>query len=473
MSDSGESGGRDNRFHIGPAYYYMQIASARIFGSELENLAYPDLLFSILSIPLLYFFLKKYFSASLSLVLAGLYATSFYSLNSSHSAWNPHLIPFFAILFLLAVYEFVSAGSKTRWTWVALLGIALGIGIQLHAIMLVLMPLFLFLIFIYLPWKDRGAWKKCLAVALVAIVLNSPQIISELRTDFSNTKVFFKSAQRTKEKSRLVDKVAKNIDCHFQANGHIISGAGESNCQFLFANLFEQKKPEGYLREISNPLTAVKVMAAFMFSFFGYFLVVRNYREADRRKKIFISIVSLYILLAFLIMIPVVEEPLRYFIHLFFVPYIFLGLMIRQLSKKYSVNPSLLTAVSVAALAVLNIYSIYPTIKELSLGARSSQNAIVLGEMEKIADYIIAESDPEKTAYFNSAKKCANFYRPLAYVAERRGFDLIKDKENGETPSDANIFYLTRSDKSGVENNLENAEAKKLLEQVRGFQVTR
>ena len=70
-----------NAFHLGPMYYYFQIISAKIFGDYPDKLAYPDLLFSILSIPLLYFFLNIYFSRKLSLSLTGLYAISDYFIH--------------------------------------------------------------------------------------------------------------------------------------------------------------------------------------------------------------------------------------------------------------------------------------------------------------------------------------------------------------------------------------------------------
>ena len=49
-------------FLLGPFYYYFQIISVKLFGIGPDKLAYPDLLFNLLSIPLLYFFLKRYFN---------------------------------------------------------------------------------------------------------------------------------------------------------------------------------------------------------------------------------------------------------------------------------------------------------------------------------------------------------------------------------------------------------------------------
>ena len=41
------------RFHVGPMYYYFQIISGKFFGVRPETAAYPDLLFAILSIPII------------------------------------------------------------------------------------------------------------------------------------------------------------------------------------------------------------------------------------------------------------------------------------------------------------------------------------------------------------------------------------------------------------------------------------
>lgn len=68
----------NSHFQLGPWFYHMQVISAKIFGSAPDTMAYPDLLFSVLAIPLFYIFLKKYFSTRMSLALTGLYSMSFF-----------------------------------------------------------------------------------------------------------------------------------------------------------------------------------------------------------------------------------------------------------------------------------------------------------------------------------------------------------------------------------------------------------
>ena len=86
-----KAGGTD--FRVGPAFYYFQIASAKLFGDAPDAVAYPDLLFSILAIPLLFFFLRKYFDVRTALFLTALFAVSMYAVKYARFAWNPNSRP--------------------------------------------------------------------------------------------------------------------------------------------------------------------------------------------------------------------------------------------------------------------------------------------------------------------------------------------------------------------------------------------
>jgi 4-amino-4-deoxy-L-arabinose transferase-like glycosyltransferase len=124
MSYSGNSNhSEEDSFHLGPIYYYFQIISAKIFGSSPDKLAYPDLFFAILSIPLFYLFSRISFSKNISLGLTGLYAVSAYFIEYSRFAWNTNLIPFFVLLLLVSLYKFLEKNEKTGWIWVLSLGV--------------------------------------------------------------------------------------------------------------------------------------------------------------------------------------------------------------------------------------------------------------------------------------------------------------------------------------------------------------
>ena len=97
---SNSAANKDETFHIGPLYYYFQIVSAQVFGNIPESLAYPDVLFSILSLPLFYLFFRKYLDQKLSLGVTFLYVVSFFFVMHSRFAWNSNLIPCFTLVAL-------------------------------------------------------------------------------------------------------------------------------------------------------------------------------------------------------------------------------------------------------------------------------------------------------------------------------------------------------------------------------------
>jgi 4-amino-4-deoxy-L-arabinose transferase-like glycosyltransferase len=130
----------NTHFKLGPVYHYFQIISLMLFGVSAPAMAYPDVFFSLLSIPLFFVLLRKCFEENLALALTLLYAFSYYSIEFSRFAWNSNPLPFFVALFLLAFLHFLEEREKTPLAWSVLLGIAIGVGIQLHTLLLLLFP---------------------------------------------------------------------------------------------------------------------------------------------------------------------------------------------------------------------------------------------------------------------------------------------------------------------------------------------
>ena len=272
------------QFKLGSIYYYFQITSAEIFGSSPWSLAYPDFLFAILSIPLLYIFLRRALNTNLSLALTGLYSVSFYVIHYSRFAWNPNSIPFFVILFLLSLNEFLFAKGKTHWGWIFLIGIAFGVGVQLHTVLLVLLPLVSLLAFAYTMLFDRRSWKKWVVILLVALALNAGQLISEAETNFQNTKYFFSDLDNRSphESNGLMKNIALDAICHAQANVLFVSSLeNNSTCDSFSYFSYDHNAP-------SYVLTIASISFGSVLFLFGYgLLVYYTLKEKDKRKKYF------------------------------------------------------------------------------------------------------------------------------------------------------------------------------------------
>jgi hypothetical protein len=452
MRKSGTS--KEGLFYLGPIYYHFQIISGKIFGIGPDKMAYPNLLFSILSIPLFFYFLKRYFTNNVSLALTGLHSISFFSITYSRFAWNPNIIPFFVILFLLSFHEFLIKKEKTHWYWIALMGISIGVGIQMHMILLILLPVTTFFLFIFLMKKNWKLWKKCLIVVLVAIFLNTSQIISEFRTNFTNSKAFLSSisnTNKTGEKNNLIIKVINDVDCHIEANAYILSSQGEDVCDSSYTKVFNSNNPK-FLKKMKAPIFWVGIIFSFLFSFFGYLLLIYNFRkEKEKEKKYFLGLIIIYSGSSFLLMIPIISAGLdefRYFINIFFIPFVFLGFFNDIFLGKFLDKGKFIISVIFIAVAIANLLSIKAGAKELMDKIGSGAHAVFLGEIEPISTYIISNSKNQREGYLiGSFMYVSNLYRPLEYLTGKQKFNLIKGENMSESiPSGKPLFYIMEAD---------------------------
>jgi hypothetical protein len=454
MRKSGTS--KEDLFYLGPIYYHFQIISGKIFGIGPDKMAYPDLLFSILSIPLFFFFLKRYFSVNISLALVGLYSISFFVIKYSRFAWNPNIIPFFVILFLLSFHEFLIKKEKTRWYWIALSGISLGVGIQSHMILLILFPITAFFIFIFLLQLNWRLWKKCLTIILLEIFLNTSQIISEFRTNFTNSKAFLSSitnnANQVDKKSNLLMKIINNADCHIEANAYILSSRGEDVCNFSYVKIFNSKNSK-FLKQMKDPIFLTEIIFSLIFSVLGYILLIYNFKkEKEIEKKYFLGLIILYGGLSFLLMIPIISDDLdqfRYFINVFFISFLFLGLLGNILKNKFSKKGIISFALIFIFFAIANLASIKSSLQELLNKSGSGAHSVFLGEAELISRYIASNSNNQKEGYLiGSFMYVSNLYHPLAYLTEKQKFVLLKGEGMVEPiPTEKPLFYIIESDK--------------------------
>lgn len=435
----------NTRFDLGPAYYYLQIASARMFGVRPETVAYPDLLLSILTIPLSFFLFRKLFDRRLSLALTGLYAISFYVVEYSRFAWNPNAIPFFVGLFLLSLTEFMETEEKTVWWWILALGTAIGIGIQLHTILLFLFPAILFGVFLMFLKKNIGVIARVFGIVVLVLALNIPQIVSEVQTHGKNTKLFFKALTDRSESgsSRFAESLETDILCHAQANSHILSSLGHhGNCDFLTLLLSSEKFANFHTLALSYGGIIVSVL----FSSIGYgLLIFLAFKESDPRRRKFLFVILIYSSLSFLILFSVIRgAPLRYFIHATFIPFLLLGLFLVWI-RKHCRFSGMLVAGIIGVLALLNIRAIGIEAAALASGTRGDAGFVVLGEAENMVAYMKERSGSWTeanlaggTAYFST------YYKSLKYIAAQQGLDIHLAKRKHPPVSEVPYFFIYR-----------------------------
>ena len=443
-------------FDLGAMYYYFQILSGKMFGVAPDKMAYPDLFFNILAIPLFFYFLKRYFRTGISLALTAIYSFSFYAIEYSRFAWNPNPMPFFVLLYLLSLWKFLTEKEKTRWGWIAAIGVSIGVGIQLHTILIFLLSSVSLIALIISMKNNWRLWSRWLAILAIAMLLNTNQIISEINHHFSNTKRLFNlSATSASETSGTVakeNKLALDVVCHAQANAHMISSLGNKvDCNYLTAmGMIRQQIQFG----VPVQWTIVgEIASGLLFSLFGYGLLVYFYRrEKDQKKKTFLGLISLYIGFSFAIIYPIIlDAPLRYYLQLFFVPYLFLGFMLELVRRNYA-RAFLPAMLAICALLVgFNLKTLSSEAKLYASNNHSQPQYVVLGELLHMRDYIVFQTNSQRTVYMIAeGKYMQNYYLPLLYVLQEKDITLLRElKDLNKIPSDVPIFLVTKSGRTG------------------------
>jgi len=221
---------------LGPIFYYFQYLSLSIFGDQPWAAAVPDFLFSLLAIPLFYYFLRLGLGRRTSLLFTALFASSFFLNQYGRFAWNPNSLPFWSLVYFISLYKFAFGD----WRWLPILALGYGVVSQLHFVALLIYPLigiiFLATIFFWrmitnnniFQVKQTKRWKVVYFLIAIFIfsILYLPMFFSELCTQGDNWRQFqYVFTKHSQEDITLQKKIKKSILLHsdyfwFTLTGH-------------------------------------------------------------------------------------------------------------------------------------------------------------------------------------------------------------------------------------------------------------
>lgn len=326
-------------FRVGPMYHYIQYLAALIFGNSPYAIAYPDLLFSILTIPLFYFFLREYFSRSISSALVLLFSVSLFAIQHGRFAMNSNSLPFFTLLIFYALLKFSQKNEK-KWLWLLILAFSLGIIIQLHALSLFVLPT---IIIAYLFAAKIKISPKQLAVALLIIIfLNLPMALNEIMSDFQSIESL-QSGLAMRENSQKNFSPAKRIVRNSQeiARHYTLIIFSKDVIDSLDPNF----KVEGGLDMIKRnfdsshgKITLALSALSLLFFLFPYFWLFKKYsalkNEDDRRKNFIILIFVWQIVFLPVYLFIIYVQHARYYLPVIFIPYVLLGIYFSYIREK-------------------------------------------------------------------------------------------------------------------------------------------
>lgn len=428
--------------NLGPVFYYFQYISAFLFQSDHPAvLAYPDFLFAVLSIPLFYFFLKKYFSRDWSMILAGLYAVCFLGIQYSRFAWNPNSLVFFNLLYFYALLNIFDEEIKHKFRWVIIAGLSFTISTQLHFLSFATLPV-VTAIFVALNRREIKkylGWKSVALFLGIVILVYLPVFFNEAVTHGKNTAAFFEAVKSKPSHHTLWQNINRNVR-YWGQNWFLISTS--------------------WISKKGDLTTSAIAWLALILP--GMYLAGKFYRsEKNSLKKKFLLLSILWFSAYFLIYIPVAYQirP-RFFLPLLALPFVFIGFIAKYFWEKKSRVWKAAVIILISVVFLGNLTGTYLWFKEIKDTQKKgtypkrtiilkARDGIVLWHLEKAAQYI--KSDCKQPSVFVSTN--AEYNSPIKYLLALEGFKASSISDS--TINRQGCFYafgLSRVKKVSLKN---------------------
>jgi hypothetical protein len=474
---------------LGPAYYYFQYLPAAVLNSTHPTaFAYADLIMSILAIPMLYVFCRLYFSARNSLMITALYAFAFLVIQYSRFAWNPNSVPLFMLMTFYGMLCFAQSKKlKNQIKWLALWALGFSLASQLHfyalfslvaisGIFFIYHLNFLYLAnffvktsathFIYQFSKLRSLLGfssnftqikkvyqrqskelkinikkvftknllKAFGVAIgVILITNIPMIISEIKTDASNARIFPEAVSKKADEDKTFgEKLYRNFEEY-------------ANFNYMMLTSFENRSGK---KSDDLPLTtgAIIFLAGFVLPIYLY------RKEKNPAKKNFLFLLPVWIGVLFIITIGASYglRP-RYFTPIFPTPFIIVGLILVLLNQKLKTNSRTIGWILFAIILLLNLNGVKEWFVENKLSQTQAietkrnhilkkDDGITLGQFEKAATYILDKTKTEKTKVLVWTK--AEYKQPLKYLLKKQRPEIVWDFVNKSKELNGKDFMI-------------------------------
>jgi 4-amino-4-deoxy-L-arabinose transferase-like glycosyltransferase len=432
-------------FKLGPLYYEAQYASARMFGNTPEAMAYPDLFFSILALPLLYFFLRKYFSQKTSLLMMSIMSISYFAILTSRFASNPNSIPFFVLLFLYSLLEIMK--NEKNWKslfWHAMLGFSIGVGIQLHTILIFTMPAVAFLVLIVQLRKKAVYWKGFALLLAIFMIVNIGQISYELKTNGANSKaLFYGVTDRGNSGGKFLNNVKVVAACQIESSIFFLSSLDDRRECGVILDVNNIKKNIYKQSVVENVKKVLLLLIGVIFLLGGYVLGWKAFKnEENEERKNFLGLLMLYNLISLIVLVPVAGEiEIRYFIVLTIIPFLFLGLWFDFLGKK-RIGKVIIVGI-ILVLLMTNFFVDASAFSKYANKNVSNDDNSILGEIKPMAEFIKSDNGVTggRALFYGGRKYEKRFFKPLSYLLRKEKINFQQKESNAIIESGEVLYY--------------------------------
>lgn len=406
-------------FKLGPGFYYLEYLSSLLFGLNPVGSTLLIPLLSLAALGLFFILLRKVTSLPIALSLTLLTTSSFYLIKYARFGWNPNFIPFFLLGFLFILIKILRPETRQLPLWYALAGLCMGIGMQLHTLMFMSLPL-LFLITIILVWKRQQFLPLkgiCITGGLV-LLLFLPVLHFELTHQWSNTRAFFSGTEKKALASEsFFDNTLETLHIFGQGSVYTLTGFEPEKNWLRPWKLFMS----GEVSEITLFLLGASLI---LFGNYCLFRTIRNTPSGEKRDAlILLSSLGVIILTAFLIIGN--ELNIRFFIILFPLPFLLLGLIYEHLIKWQRMVGFFVLTLTTLIFTGGNLKSVAQVYDfEHPRSYTGAYGGISLGESKLIAQAMIGDTE-EATLFIAPFV----FDRSVEYFVQKAGKKLITIKD--------------------------------------------
>ncbi|HAV11238.1 MAG TPA: hypothetical protein DCX32_01710 [Candidatus Moranbacteria bacterium] len=414
---------------LGPAFYYIEYLGAKFFSATPAGIASGVLILSILTLPLFYFFARRYFNTRISMGLLAVFSVSLFMVMYSRFAWNPNPIPFFMLLAAYSLLRVVDEGEKRRNFWMLVFALALGIGTQLHFLVFIILPI-VSAIFLVIKRPRLKIWTWA-ASLLLLLSCYSPIILNDMKTGGENAQEFFAAVTKKSDKSdhSFVEKAIRVYTEH--SLGHFLIVSGQEQAEFVkietnvsLSSPLDIKCDYGCRKNL--PLGAIAVL----FFTAGILLVGRGFFGHKKGgKRDFLIISAIWLIISLGIMIPFSYDIApRFYLVTAPLAFVFLGLVM-EFSDKFFRRRWVSTAL-VIVLVGANLIAVQKRFAEMKSAPLENvqiapdrilkeRTRVTLEQQEMIVDYMEKfYRENGYPLYFYSE----SFYRrAFVFLVDRRG----------------------------------------------------
>lgn len=450
---------------LGPGFYYLEYVGALVFGSSPGGLVMPIALLSIASIIVFYFLMRRYFETKFALSLTLLFSVSAFMVLYGRFSWNPNPLPFFLMSGFYALLRATDGDEKRREEWLIASAFLLAFATHLHFLAFVSLPA---IVGVFLLIKRaRFSWKIWTAAIGIALALYVPMMLNETITGGANSREFLQAVQGKSNKSNhtLVEQVVRGTTNHASGFWMVLTGhEGSAMGQLVSRDAlgFELICDDDCHSHIISATVALGI-----FVFGGMLLLWRWRKETDVRKKDFLLLSILWFGACFVLFTPLSYDfSPRFFLLIAPFPFIFLGLILSFLERKFSDKQNFLTSVAIGGVLLVfigsNMFFVTHRLSELSRASSEDfdtapdrilkeKTRVTLEQQNLVLDHM--QSFQKSNGYPIYMFSEPEHRRALKYFMERRGMRNDVIGFSGGIYRNGNYFLVIRTE-SNHENRL-------------------